>query len=148
MYCNTFADARGLVDRRAKLRFAVLIRSGQLTVMDRIRPGLVDFDEVRALLELLANHGDQFIRVVCVSRIRQDVLLRVEADRVLVTAKNVYGVAADPHSWPRNFAAINRVTYGAIGGARTFRPHVALSGEASHQIVTSAKRCHDGALWH
>ncbi len=56
--------ARGLAHGRLKLGFRILIRRMELAVAHRVRPGLIDLDEVRAFLELAAHDGDEFVRVI------------------------------------------------------------------------------------
>ena len=50
--------------------------------------GFVDLDEIGAYLELLADHGDQFVGVVGVSGVGQHALLGIVADGVFVAAQN------------------------------------------------------------
>jgi hypothetical protein len=76
------------------------------------------------------------------------VLLRVVADGVLVAAENVDGVAADAQPRAGNAAFINRIADGGVRRARAFGAHVALGGEAGHQVVAGRESCRDGALRH
>ena len=73
-------------------------------------------------------------------------LLGIVADGVFVAAKNVDGVAADAQARAGDESLIDGVAHGGVGGARAFGAHVALGGEAGHQIVASGERRHDGAL--
>src|SRR5208337_1651521 len=87
--------ARSLAHGGRKFLFGVLEWSGEVAVDDRVRPGLVDLDEVRALFELFADDGDKLRSVVGIRGVGQYVLFRVIADGVFVAAENVDGVAAD-----------------------------------------------------
>ena len=102
--------------------------------------GLVDLDEVRAFFELLANHGDQFVRAVGIGCVRQYVLLGVVADGILVAAENIDRIAADAQARPGNQSSVDRIAHGGIGGACAFCSHIALGGESGHQVV--ARRQH------
>ena len=113
---------------------------------DRVAAGLVDLDEVGAFLELLADHGDEFVGVVGVGGVGENVLLGIVADGVFVAAENVDGVAADAQARAGNQAVIDGVAHGGVGRARAFGAHVALGGEAGHQIVAGGERGEDGAL--
>ena len=53
MHRDALARARGFLHRGRQFRFGVLIRRGKLAVAHGIRAGLVNLDEVRALLDLL-----------------------------------------------------------------------------------------------
>src|SRR5450631_1916775 len=75
-------------------------------------------------------------------------LRRVVANGVLMPAQRVDRISADAQARPRNIAAINRAADRSIGRASTFRPHIALGGEASHQVVPRTQRGHDGPLRH
>ena len=73
-------------------------------------------------------------------------LLGIEVDGVLVAAENVDGIAADAQARAGDEALIDGVAHGGIGGAGALRPHVALGGEAGHQIVPRGERGQDSAL--
>ena len=109
-------------------------------------PGFVDLDEVRAFLELLADHGDEFGGVVGVRRVRENALLGIVADGVFVAAENIDGVAADAQTRPGDQAVIDGVAHGGIGRACAFGAHVAFGGEAGHQVVARGEGGDDGAL--
>src|SRR5207244_7548983 len=101
-------------------------------------------DEIGALLELLAHRLDKLIRIVGVSGIRQDMLFGVVADGVLVPAQNVDRIPADSQPWSRDFAAINRVPDGGVGGSSAFGFHIPLSRETSHPVAHGSPGC---AAW-
>ncbi len=73
-------------------------------------------------------------------------LFGIVADGVFVAAENVDGVAADAQARTGDEAAIDGVAHGGVGCARAFGAHVALGGEAGHQVVTRGQRGDDGAL--
>ena len=58
------------------------------------------------------------------------------------------GVAADAQARAGNQALIDGVAHGGVGGARALGTHVALGGEAGHQVVARGQRGEDGALRH
>ncbi len=60
--CHVLAHARGFLDRGGQLGFGVLVGRGEFAVADGVAAGFVDLDEIGALLELLADDGDQFGR--------------------------------------------------------------------------------------
>src|SRR5947209_14256813 len=82
------------VHRGAEFRLGVLVRRGKLSVVERVGSGFVNFDEIRAVLELLAYDFDQLISPISVGGVGKNMLIRVVADRVFMTAENVNGVAA------------------------------------------------------
>jgi hypothetical protein len=84
-------------------------------VTDGVRAGLVDFDEVRAFFELVADCGNQFGGVVGVGGVREHVLRRVVAIGVFVAAENVDGVAADAQARAWDQTLIDGVAHGGIG---------------------------------
>ena len=73
-------------------------------------------------------------------------LRRVVTDGVFVAAEDVDGVAADAQARAGNQALVDGVADGGIGGACAFGAHVALGGEAGHQVVAGGERGEDGAL--
>ena len=89
---------------------------------------------------LRADHGDKFVRAVRIGRVRQHVLLRIQSDRVLVSAENIDRVAADAQARAGNRAAIDRIAHRRIRRAGAFRAHVAFGRKAGHQIVACGER--------
>ncbi len=67
---------------------------------------------------------------------------------VFVAAEDVDGVAADAQPRPGNQTGIDRIANGGVGRARAFGAHVALGGEAGHQVVLGGQRRQDRALRH
>ncbi len=145
---DSLAYAGRLVHRRSKLGFGVLIRCGEFSVSERIAPGLVDLDEVGAQLKLLADHAHQLGGVVGIGRVRQNMLLGIEAVRVFMAAQDIDRIAADAEARAGNQALVDGVADGRISGAGAFRSHIALGGEARHQVVTSGQRGDDSSLRH
>ena len=143
---DALADARGFGDGGGEFGFGVLVRRGEMAVAKRVVAGFVDLDEIGAFFELLANDGDEFGGVVGVGGVRENVLRGIEADGVFVAAENVDGVAADAQARAGNSPLIDGVAHGGVGGAGAFGAHVALGGEAGHQIVARGERGEDGAL--
>ena len=58
----------------------------------------------------------------------------IEVIGVFVPAQNIDGVAADAQPWPRNQPLVDGVANRSVGRARAFGAHVALGGEAGHQV--------------
>ena len=58
----------------------------------------------------------------------------VEVVGILVAAQNVDGIAADAHARAGNQSLIDGVANGGIGGACALGAHVALGGEAGHEV--------------
>src|SRR5579872_6881445 len=110
VHCHMLADPRGLLNRSAKLGFRVLIRRGKFAVTKRIASSFVDLDKIGALLELLADYGNQFSGVVGPGGIREEVLLRVVVVCILVSAKDVHCIAADPQARSGNETLVNGIT--------------------------------------
>ena len=109
---------------------------------------MINLDKVRALLELLPNHGNQLAGVVGVSGVGRDVLGGIEVDGVFMAAENAYGVAAHRHARAGNQSRVDGIAHGGIGRARALGAHVALGREARHQIVAGRDFGKDGALGH
>ena len=65
-----------------------------------------------------------------------------------MAAQDIDGVAADAQARSRNQPAIDGVAHGGIGGARAFGAHVALGGEAGHQVGLGGQHGQDGPLRH
>src|SRR5579872_3244948 len=133
MYSHVFADARRFLDSGGQLSFAVLVWRRENAVAHRIAAGLIDLDEIGAFLELPADYLNQLLCVVRISRVREHMLLGVEAVGVLMPAEEVDSVAADAHARARDLALIDCISYRGIGGARALGTHVALSRETGHQ---------------
>ncbi len=143
---DAFANASGFFDGGAKFGFGVLKRSGEMAVTVRVWASFVHFDEVSAFFELLANDGNEFGGVVGVRGVGEDMLLRIVTIGVFVAAENVHGVATDAEARARDCAVIDSVANGGVGGASAFSAHVALGGEAGHEIVARSERGDNGAL--
>ena len=107
---------------------------------------MINLDEVRALLDLLPYHGDQFVGIVGVGGIGGDVLGGIEVDCVFMASENADGVAADAHARAGNQSGVDGVAHGGVRRARAFGSHVALGGEARHQIVAGRDFGEDRAL--
>ena len=144
---DVFAHASGLANRGVQLGFGVLIRSRELAIDERVTAGLIHFGEIGAQLILLAHHVHDLQRVVGVVGVGENVLRGIEAVGILVAAENVDRVSADAQPRPGNEAFVDGVTHGGIGRTRAFGPHVALGGEAGHQVVACGQRRENGALW-
>ncbi len=118
-----------------ELLLGVLIRRDQVAVHDAVVAGLVDLGEIRAFLLLLAHHLDELLNVVGVIGIRQHVLRGIEAVGVLVSAEDVDGIAADAHPRAGNQPGVDGVAHRGVGGACALGAHIALGGEAGHQVI-------------
>ncbi len=140
------AYARGFFHSGGELFLGELVRRGETAVDNRVVAGLVDLDEVGAFFQFAPDRGDEFVDIVGVGRVRKDALRGIEAERVFVAAENVDGVATDAQARAGNLAAVDRIADGGIGGAGAFCAHVALGGEAGHQVIASGQRGSDGAL--
>ena len=97
---------------------------------------------------LLAHRGDDLIGSIRVGRVRQHMLLGIEAIGVFMAAQNVDGIAGDPHPGSWEPAGIDGLAHGGIGGACAFRAHVPLRGEPCHEIVPGREQGEDGPLRH
>src|SRR5579859_1199517 len=146
MYGNTLANSLCFRDSSRQFALRVLIDGGKLAVAYRIWAGFINLDEIRAFLKLLANDGDEFLRVVRIGGVREDVLCRIEAVGVFVATENIDSIAADAQPWAGNQALINAVAHGGIGGAGALGAHVAFRCEPSHQIIASGEGGDDGAF--
>ena len=146
MNSHSPSEARGFFHRSFKLRFSVLIGSRKFSLVDRVRSRLINLDEVRAFFELLTYDRDQFVGVVGVVGIGQNVLRWVITDGVFVSAENVDGVAAEAQPRAGDPSFIDGVAHGRVGRARAFGAHVAFGGKAGHQVVSRGQRRHDRAL--
>src|SRR5207244_10096121 len=74
-------------------------------------------------------------------------LFGVVADGVLVPAQNVDRIPADSQPWSRDFAAINRVPDGGVGGSSAFGSHIPLSRVTSHRDAPGGGGTADCSLW-
>ena len=80
MHGDASAQPRRFFDSGFELRLGVLVRSCEFSIVQRVGSGLINLDEVRAFLELLPHHCYEFVGVVGIICVGQDVLLRVVAD--------------------------------------------------------------------
>jgi hypothetical protein len=71
MHRDAATPAGRLLDARLQLRGRVLIGRMQHPIPQGIRPGLIDFHEIRALLVLLADHRDDLLGVVGMVGVRE-----------------------------------------------------------------------------
>ncbi len=131
--------SRRLFHRNLKLRLRVLIRSNKLPIDLAVLAGLINLDEVRALLQLLANYIHQLGSVIRIIGIARNMRRRVVLDRVLMPTENADRVPAHPHPRPRNQPRIDRVANRRVRRTSALRPHVAFSGKPGHQIVARRK---------
>ena len=143
---DALAGAGGFFNGSAEFGFGVLVGRDEMAVDERVAAGFVHFDEIGTFFDLLADSRDDLIGVIRVVRIRENVLGRIEMVGVFVAAENVDGIAAHAHPWTRNFAAIDGVAHGGVGRTSAFRAHVALGGEAGHQVGACGEGRGDGAL--
>ena len=120
--------------RRAELLGRVLVRRVQFAIDQFVFPRFVNLGEVRSLLVLLAHHLHQLLGGVGIIGIRKHVLRGVVLVRVLVAAEDVDGIPADAQPRPRNNPLVDGIANRAIGRARALGAHVALRGEAGHQV--------------
>ena len=142
------ADPLGLFHRRGQLRLGVLVRRVEFAVDHAIRPGFVDFEEIRALLVLFAHGFNDLFGIVGAVGIGEHVLFGVESVGVFVPAQDVDSVGADAHARPGNDAFIDGVAHRGAGRSRAFRAHVALGGKAAHQVGFRGLLGKDGAPRH
>ncbi len=145
---NPLADSRRLFHRSGEFRLRVLVNRRVLSVANRVRTGFINLDEVRAFFELLPDHGNQFVRIIRISGVRQNVLLGVVVDSILVPPEDVDSVAADAQPRPRKPALVDCVANRGVSGARAFGSHVALRREPGHEIVACRQQSRDRALRH
>ena len=139
------AQAVGLFDRGGQLRLGVLVGRVQDAVDHAVGPGLVNLDEVGAFLVLPADDLDELVGGVGVVGVGEHVLRGVEVDGVLVAAQNVDGVAADAQARAGNEALVDGVADGGVGRACALGAHVALGGEAGHEIGLGGLSGEEGA---
>ena len=139
MHTNASPHPRRLLHRNLKLRLRVLVRSNKLPIHLAVLARLINLDEIRALLELLANHIHQLGSIVRIVGIPRNMRRRIVVDRVLMPAHNADRVPAHPHPRPRNQPRIDRIANRRVRRTRTLRPHVAFSGKSGHQIVARRK---------
>ena len=146
MYRDACTQPCGLLNRGRQLGFRVLIDTVVHAVAQIIAAGFVDFDEVRALFNLLADDGNKLLSIIGIGGIGENVLLRVVIDGVFVTTENAYCIAADSHARPGYEAFVDSVPNCSVGRTRAFRAHVALGGEAGHQILSRVQKRNYRAL--
>src|SRR5208337_5219095 len=121
---------RRFLDGGFELGLGVLVRRGEFAIGKVIGAGLINLDEVGALLELLPYHGDQFAGIVGVSGIGGNVLGGIEVDCVFMAPKNADGVAADAHARAGNQSGVDGIAHGGVRRSRALGSHVAFCGEA------------------
>ena len=148
MHANACLQAFRFRDGLGQLRLGVLVDAVKLAVFDEVAAGFVDLDEVRAVLDLLANDGYQFIAGVGVGGVGEHVLLGVVVEGVFVAAEHTDGVATDAQAGSGDQPLVNRVAHGGVGGSRAFRTHVALGSKAGQQVGLGSERSDDHALGH
>src|SRR5580658_6219031 len=90
-----FPYTRGFVNSRGQFGLGVLIRRRKMTARRRVFPRLVDFDEIRAFFELLADHPDQFVSTIRIGCVRKHMLFRVEVVGVFMSAEDIDRIPAD-----------------------------------------------------
>src|ERR1035441_8298573 len=146
MNAHTLAHTRRFLDGGLKLGLGVLVGRGEFAIGQAVAAGLINLDEVRALLELLPYHGDEFAGIVSVGGIGGDVLGGIEVDCVFMASENADGVAADAHARARNQSGVDGIAYGGVRRSRALGSHVALGGEARHQILAGRDFREDRAL--
>ena len=112
---DALADAGGFFDGGAELGFGELVGGDEMAVDERVAARLVHFDEIGAFFDLFADGGDDFVGIIRVIGIGENVLRGIEMIGVLVAAENVDGVAADAQARAGNFAAIDGVTHSSVG---------------------------------
>jgi hypothetical protein len=95
MYGHTLPEARRLAYGGHHFLRSELERRRETATYQRVLTRFVDLNEIGAFLELLANRGHEFSRVVGLRGVGEHALLRIVADGILVPAENVDGVAAD-----------------------------------------------------
>jgi hypothetical protein len=128
------AGAVGFRDSGGKLDLGVLIGSAEDVAGQGVGAGFVDLGEVRALFVLLPHHGHEFGGIIGVVGVGEHVLSGVEADGVLMSPEDVDGVAGDAHAWAGDLAAVDGVADGDVGTACALGAHIALCGEAGHEV--------------
>jgi len=146
MHGNASLQAGSLGDGLRQLRLGVFHDAMKLTVLKEVGAGFVDLDEVRPVLDLLANDAHQFIAGIGVGGVGKHVLLGVEVECVFVAAENVDGVPTDAQARSWDKSLVNRVADGGVGRTRAFRTHVTLGSEASQQVGLGSQGGHDHAL--
>jgi hypothetical protein len=148
MHADDRAEASRLVDGRFELFVVILVGRREDAVAQLIVSGLVDLDEVRALLMLLPDHRDELGRRIGVVGIRQHPLCGIEPVGVFMAAEYVDRIAAGAQTRSRDQPCIDRVAHGGVGGARALGSHVALGREAGHEIVPRGEHGQDRAFRH
>ncbi len=131
---NNCAQPARLGDGSRQLLGSVLVRRSQFAIDHLVRAGLIDLGKVRALFMLLAQDFDQLFGGVGIVGIGEHVLRRIVAVGVFVSSEDVDRVAADTQARSRDNPPIDGVAYRCVGGACSLRAHIALGGEARHQV--------------
>jgi hypothetical protein len=89
--------------------FGVLIRRCIDAIEQGIAASLVDFDEIRAFLELLPDYANQLRRAVGIGGIRKNALIGIVVNRVFVPADDTDRISADAQARPRDEPLIDGV---------------------------------------
>lgn len=134
VHANAGAGAVRFCDGSRELGFGVLVRHSEDALHQIVATALVDFGEVGALLVLFAHGGDDLVRGVGAVGVGEEMFFGVKSGKVLMTAVNVDGIAADAHPRAGDEAAIDGIADGDIGAARAFGAHVALRSEAGKEV--------------
>ena len=143
---DVFPSAGGFLDGRGKFGLGVLVGGGETALADGVGAGLIDFDEVRAFLELLANDGDELPGRIGIGGVGEDVLLGIIVNRIFVSAKDIDGVAADAESRAGDKAGVDCVADGGVGRTSAFGAHIAFGGETGEEIFASSESGDDRAF--
>ncbi len=147
VHADDGAEALRFFDRGGQLRLGVLVGRVQHAIHHGVWAGLVHLDEVRTLLVLLADDFDNLVAGVGVVGVGEHVLRGVEVVGVFMAAENVDGVGADAHARTGNDAGVDGIADRRAGGAGAFGAHVALRGEAGHEVGFGGLLGEDGAPW-
>src|SRR5579872_1016943 len=123
---NSSTGSGSLVHCCCELGLGVLIGSREFAIANRVLASLVNLDEVRSFLHLLADHFSQLIGAVCVRGVRKHVLRGIVLINITATTENVDGVAADPQTRSGNKSLIDRVPDCRVCGTSALGAHVAL----------------------
>ena len=142
------AESRSLINRRLELRGRILIRRMQHAIQHGVRPGFIHFNEVRSFLMLLPDRGNNFIRVVGIGRVGQDLLCGIEVIGVFMAAEYIDRISRDAQSRTLDQTFVDRVAHRAVGGTRALGTHVPFGGKTRHQVIFGCQNREDGPLRH
>ena len=145
---HAFPHAPRLAHGGSHLLRGELERRREAAAHQRVFARFVDLDEIGAFLQLPANGGHQFSRVVGLRGVGEHALLGIVTDGILVPAQNVDGVAADAQPRPWKQSLVDGIPHRRVSRTRAFRSHVALRREARHQIVARRQDRRQGSLRH